>query len=210
MDESFWHARWRNGQIGFHQSEVNQHLCKYWPELAVNPGGRVLVPLCGKSMDMLWLYRQGCSVAGIELNASACEAFFAEHGLQPEKKSCERYLRFVIPSLEVWCGDFFRLQAEDLSAVSVVYDRAALVAMPEAMRLRYAETLVALLPPGVKMLLVTLQRATAEGPPFTVNDDEVIKLFQGRFKLQRLDQRQAEDRPEWQETVWYLEDASSA
>ena len=67
MEEAFWQARWAQGQIGFHLQEVNPYLQQHWPSLSIAPGSQVLVPLCGKSLDMAWLAGQGLRVLGVEL-----------------------------------------------------------------------------------------------------------------------------------------------
>jgi thiopurine S-methyltransferase len=77
MKPQFWIEKWQAGQIGFHQSEVHSFLVEFFPKMAL--GGKVLVPLCGKSLDMVWLAQQGCQVVGVELSSLACEAFFAEN-----------------------------------------------------------------------------------------------------------------------------------
>lgn len=84
MEPAFWQQRWADNQIGFHQAQVNPYLQKYWPTLGLVPGSRVLVPLCGKSLDLAWLAGQGHRVLGVELSRRAVEAFFREHGLQAE------------------------------------------------------------------------------------------------------------------------------
>ena len=83
MQADFWLQRWSAGQIGFHQSEVNQDLQQYWSSLRVAPGARVLVPLCGKSQDMSWLRGQGYHVVGAELSEAAVGSYFTERGEQP-------------------------------------------------------------------------------------------------------------------------------
>ena len=76
MEEGFWQARWQRNQIGFHRQEVNPGLKKYWPTLQVAPGRCVFVPLCGKSLDLLWLAEQGYCVLGVELIEKAVVDFF--------------------------------------------------------------------------------------------------------------------------------------
>ena len=83
MDADFWHARWQENRIGFHLPETHHLLVRYWPVLQTVPGERILVPLCGKSLDMLWLLEQGCRVTGIEISRIAVEAFFAENRIEP-------------------------------------------------------------------------------------------------------------------------------
>lgn len=73
-----WLARWREGRIGFHRHEAHPALVRYWPTLGAAPGTKVLVPLCGKSLDMRWLAGEGYPVLGIELADEAIEQFLAE------------------------------------------------------------------------------------------------------------------------------------
>jgi thiopurine S-methyltransferase len=84
MDPDFWHQRWRDNEIGFHQGEPAPLLQKHWPAVAAPAGSRVFVPLAGKSVDMVWLASQGHRVLGVELSPLAVEQFFAEHALEPE------------------------------------------------------------------------------------------------------------------------------
>ena len=83
MQPDFWHQRWADNQIGFHQSAPTPLLLKHWPALGITPGAQVFVPLAGKSLDMAWLASQGHRVLGVELSQLAVEQFFAEHDLQP-------------------------------------------------------------------------------------------------------------------------------
>ena len=83
MDAEFWLERWREGRTHFHQTRITPLLQKYWPTLAVPKGGRVLVPLAGKSLDMVWLAAQGHAVLGVELSQLAVDQFFEENELRP-------------------------------------------------------------------------------------------------------------------------------
>lgn len=67
MQADFWQARWQRNEIGFHLSEVNPYLLRHWPTLGLSADSRVLVPLCGKSLDLSWLAGQGHAVLGVEL-----------------------------------------------------------------------------------------------------------------------------------------------
>ena len=112
MHEDFWQARWARNEIGFHLREVNPYLQRHWPELGLVPGAQVLVPLCGKSLDMAWLAEQGYRVLGVELAESAVIAFFAEQELTPQRSiSYGAFRRYRAGAVELLCGDFFALQA---------------------------------------------------------------------------------------------------
>ena len=189
MEHAFWHARWAEGRIGFHQDEFNSQLQTYWSDLGVSSEGQVLVPLCGKSGDMLWLRERGYSVMGVELNQSACEAFFAERDAEPVVRQYESYLYYGCDGVELLCGDVFSLSVAQLKDVSAVYDRAALVALPPEMRKQYAQMLIERLPVGVSVLLITMEFEGEQGPPFSVLEPEVEALFSSRFKIERLSER---------------------
>ncbi|MDN7141143.1 thiopurine S-methyltransferase [Pseudomonas sp. JQ170] len=179
MQAEFWHKRWADNQIGFHQGQVNSYLQKHWAALNLEEGSKVLVPLCGKSLDLAWLAGQGHRVLGIELSQRAIEDFFAEQQLQPEVSQRGAFKVYRHGELELWCGDFFALRKEDLSDCAGLYDRAAVIALPPAMRERYAALLNDCMPQGCKGLMITLDydQQRLDGPPFSVPDQEVLQLF---------------------------------
>lgn len=179
MDANFWLERWREGHIGFHQDAVTPLLPKYWPGRSVAPDSLVLVPLCGKSKDMLWLAEQGYRVLGIELSSLAVEQFFLENHLQPKMHASDMGKHYVADNIEIICGDIFALDKATLAQCVGVYDRAALIALPPAMRPNYVQHVYANLPPHYRGLLITLDYAQEkmEGPPFSVSADEVQSLF---------------------------------
>lgn len=201
MQAEFWHSRWNSNQIGFHQSRVNDYLQQHWPVLGVPAGARVLVPLCGKSLDMLWLAGQGLQVLGVELSERAVKDFFAEHQLQPEVTQSGAHKVYRCEDIEIRCGDFFALTAEDVSGCCALYDRAAVIALPEEMRKRYVAHLQAILPATAKGLLITLDydQSQIDGPPFAVTDEEVQVLFAAWHPLELAAHDVLDDSPKFQQ-----------
>lgn len=191
MQPEFWYKKWNSNQIGFNQSEANPYLQRYWPDLAIAPMARVLVPLCGKSLDLLWLAGQGHRVLGVELSGKAIEDFFNEHKIDPQISEQGAFKVYRSDAIELWCGDFFALTAQDAAGCTALYDRAALIALPAPMRERYAEHLQQILAPGVQGLLITLDYSQAQmpGPPFAVDDEEVQRLFREGWQVQRLEEQ---------------------
>ena len=185
MNHDFWHQRWLKGETGWHQNDINPHLQAYWPPAGVEAGARVLVPLCGKTRDMLWLAGEGYRVLGVEISPLGVEAFFTENGLTPTISEEPPFRRYRVDELEILCGDFFDLGPEEVANVSALFDRASLIALPPAMRTRYARHLQTLLPPGVSGLLISLDYEQTEraGPPFAVSEPEVRALFANCFHL---------------------------
>jgi thiopurine S-methyltransferase len=188
MQHDFWHERWRNNQIGFHQGEANVWLRQFWPVLGLPPGSRVFVPLCGKSIDMLWLRTQGYKVIGVEISRLAVEAFFVENGLSVSVTNQGAFTVYETEGIRLYCGDYFALAAQHLDRACAVFDRASLIALPPEMRVDYARQMRRLLPPGSQALLVAFDYPQAEmqGPPFSVPEEEVRALYSAYCDIERL------------------------
>ena len=177
MDPTFWRDRWRSQQIGFHQPHPNPHLVRHHGVLGAP--GRVLVPLAGKSLDLPYLASLGHEVVGIELVPEAVEAFFREQDLTPARRTEGAVERFEAGALTFLCADIFAVTPAHVGAVSAVYDRAALVALPPPSRKAYAAQIQTLAGPHAPVLLVTLEGTPDDGagPPFVVGEAEVHALF---------------------------------
>lgn len=186
MEHKFWHGRWAEGRIGFHQDEINPYLLEFFSQLSADSGEPVFVPLCGKSKDMWWLAEQGLRVLGVELSQAACEQFFSEAEVDPEVSVQGVFTSFVGNSVELLAGDFFRLGDERLVNTRLVYDRASLIALPPEMRIQYADKMKSLMPIGTRMLLVTLEFESKMGPPFSVSQPEIEALYSDRFNVFKL------------------------
>ena len=173
MEKSFWQERWQRNEIGFHRDSVHPALDKHWSEVCHGKTNPVLVPLCGKSIDMIWLARQGHPVVGVELDRGAVEAFFEEAGMTPVIDERGRLPSFSAGGVTILVGDFFEFDCP--GQFGLVYDRAALIALPPEMRPRYLAHLASLLTPGARGLLVTLeyQQSSMQGPPFSVMPTEL-------------------------------------
>ncbi|WP_136252974.1 thiopurine S-methyltransferase [Onishia niordana] len=199
-----WISRWREGRIGFHREAEHPALVRHWPDLGVEAETTVLVPLCGKSLDMRWLAARSHPVLGIELASQAIEQFVAEGG----ESSRYRQGDFEVwrqGNIELWCGDFFHFHTQQAADLGAFYDRAALIALPQATRQRYAFHLAQLLPPGARGILISLTRAPGDnaGPPYSVPADEVHQLFGANFEVSHLEDGEPEANG-WQESVWAL------
>ncbi|WP_417791114.1 thiopurine S-methyltransferase [Stutzerimonas xanthomarina] len=199
MDEAFWQRRWARNEIGFHLNEVNPYLRRHWPGLKLGPGARVLVPLCGKSLDMAWLAEQGFDVLGVELSERAAEDFFAEHGLVPDVSVHGEFKIYRTGNVEIRCGDFFAMTSDDVTDCQALYDRAALIALPADMRQRYVKHLVSILAPGCQGLLITLdyEQEQMPGPPFAVADAEVREFLSARWKIELLEHADVLNESNW-------------
>lgn len=191
MNFEFWHQRWADNQIGFHQSAPTPLLLKHWPTLGVDAGATVFVPLCGKSLDMVWLASRGYRVLGVELSRVAVEQFFAEHGLTPDTHESRYGTHYRAGGIEIILGDAFGLDTEVLANCTAIFDRAAMIALPPPMRLRYAGEVYARMPAGCRGLLVTLEYPQAErdGPPFAIAEAEICERYAPAWDIDLLERR---------------------
>lgn len=189
MRARFWHERWQQNQIGFHQGETNPYLQTYWPKLNLAPDSTVFVPLCGKSIDMLWLRTQEYRVLGIELSPIAVKDFFTENGLEPQITQRGSFELWEVDGLKILLGDFFQLTAADLADCHSIYDRASLIALPPDMREHYV-THLQQIAAGKPSLLITLEydQTITGGPPFSVSSAEVASYYADQYQIERLAQ----------------------
>ena len=190
--QSFWQELWlRESAPPFHLPQVNPHLIRHFPQLRLAPGARVLVPLCGKSVDLGWLAAQGVEPVGVELSPQAAAAYFAEQDLTPQITRLGPFERYEAGGVVILCGDFFELQPTVAGPFDAIYDRAALIALPVGLRRAYAATLARLLRPGGVLLLVALDYPQAQmpGPPFALTPAQVAALY-----------------PDWPAHEWHRQD----
>lgn len=207
----FWLDKWEKNEIRFHQSSIHPALQKYGKKFQP---GTILVPLCGKSLDMSYLTTIGHKVIGVELSEIACRDFFKENKLTFQEEKTEDFIVFKSHHITLWCGDYFKLPDSEWKKVTGVYDRAALIALPPDVRKQYTKEMVERLPPGTDILLLTFEypQEFMQGPPFSVLESEVRELFSS-FSIDKLqsekEQRQTKDHPtlknfETTESVYWI------
>lgn len=189
MDTEFWLQKWEHSEIGFHQAEYNSKLLEHFSKLNLDRGAHVLVPLCGKSRDMLWLLGQGYKVTGIELSEKAILDFFRENNIHYQRDG----KIFKANELTLICDDIFNVKLFD--NVDAIYDRAATIALPENIRVRYLEKLKTYMPrPLILMILLNYDQAKVDGPPFSVSKDFIVKYW-GDYQVELIEEEELIDRP---------------
>jgi thiopurine S-methyltransferase len=194
MERDFWIGRWQRGETGWHQTEVEPALIQFLSD-GLKPT-QVLVPLCGKSLDLKWLLDRGHTVIGVELSELAITEFFREHALSIDEKRAEGPLvLYRSGRLTLVQGDFFSLTPSLLRSIlggrslGAIYDRAALIALPPEMRERYSRALVTLVEAcagsGFMQLQIVLERTPhdTKGPPFSVRESEIMKLYSKTYQV---------------------------
>ena len=184
MTTDFWLQRWKNNDIGFHNSEAHPLLVRYFFALSLAAGSRVFLPLCGKTRDIGWLLANGYRVAGAELSEMAVEQLFADLGVTPEVSKTGKLLLFQAPNIDIFVGDLFQLSDEMLGPVDAIYDRAALVALPEEMRQRYTAHLMEITDSAPQLLIAyEYDQHLMSGPPFSISSGEVGRHYGNSYDV---------------------------
>ncbi|SNY52201.1 thiopurine S-methyltransferase [Arsukibacterium tuosuense] len=209
MDPDFWQEKWQKREIAFHQAAANPLLVNHFSQLSIAPGARVFLPLCGKSLDSHWLLACGYRVVGAELSEVAVKELFAELGLTPSVSTVGKLQHYSADKLEVFVGDIFELSEATLGPVAAIYDRAALVALPDTMRQRYAQHLITI-SQGAPQLVICFEydQAQLAGPPFSVDSAEMHNLYSNAYHLNCLEQREVpgglKKKCQATELAWFL------
>lgn len=185
MDPEFWLKRWQDAETGFHRDTPQTLLVSHWHRMQLPKNSRVFVPLCGRSADMVWLAGQGLTVVGSELSPIAVDQFFRENNQSPVSDAHGNLINKTAGPFEIWQGDLFDLDAQDIRPIDAIYDRAALVALPPNAQACYAEFLTCVTPTYGKIFLISLDYNSDEmkGPPFSTPPDRVSALFGAAFDI---------------------------
>ncbi|AHE66913.1 thiopurine S-methyltransferase [Legionella oakridgensis] len=188
MKAEYWQQKWQSNEIGFNQAEPNQLMQRYFSCLNLESHARIFVPLCGKSIDMLWLSAQGYEVIGVELSQLACDAFFKENNKVASVFELSAFTVFQKEPITLFAGDFFQLSKKQIGQLDAVYDRAALIALPTELRKRYVAYLLTLLDKNTQVFLIvtSYDQRDMEGPPFSVDEQEVKALYGEHFNIKQL------------------------
>lgn len=184
-----WIQRWKEGKIGWHSESVNESLTKFIGCLDLFHGDSVFVPLCGKSIDMIYLISNGYKVVGVELSELGVKHFFNENDIEYSVKELNEFVVYYNSDITIYCGDFFNLSSDMLNTITGIYDRASLIALPEKLRQKYVSHLYSIIPYDSNMLLLTINYPQSElsGPPFAVSDKEVNLLYSKNFDYKVLE-----------------------
>ncbi len=178
MEAEFWNQRWALNKIGFHEGETNALLAKYFGQLQLKKNSRIFLPLCGKTRDIAWLLSQDVRIVGIELNQQAVEQLFNELNIKPNITQVGNLQHFSHHNIDIFVGDIFDLSPHTLGSVDAIYDRAALVALPQEMRSQYSTHLIGITNNAPQLLICfEYDQTLMNGPPFSINAIEVERQY---------------------------------
>jgi thiopurine S-methyltransferase len=210
MDASFWHNKWKNNEIAFHRNNPNPLLVAHIKTLSLKEGDVIFIPLCGKTLDIAWLLYNGYRVAGVELVESAIEQLFADLQIAPKISIVGEIKHYSAKNIDIYGGDIFAVSHELLGPVDAIYDRAALVALPEELRRRYTAHLIEITNKSPQLLIAYhYDQNIVQGPPFSISNEEVSQHYKECYNLTLIVSTDVEGgmkgKCEAKENVWLLQ-----
>ena len=125
--------------------------------------------------------------------------FFAENGLKPKRENRDGFEISSAGGIEIWRGDFFKIESRHLAGIAGVYDRASLIALPTHDAAGLCRQMAELVPRGVPTLLVAFNydQSQAPGPPFATPPEHVRRLFGDGFEIGEIESKDVlSDQPE--------------
>ena len=188
MKKSFWEERWQAGRTNFHRSQVSPSLLDHHERFLTAKSHRVLLPLCGKSLDIRWLADRGHEVVGVEFIEKAVQELGVESGFDFDVQDDGPFRIYRAGAVSIYQGDFFQLEAAGAGRFQRVYDRAALIALPQERRADYVRRIHEHLAEDGEILIETIyyDPVEMEGPPFAVPPQELESLFAWGFHMETL------------------------
>ena len=211
MDADYWHEVWKKNEIFFHMEKMNPILLKFAPTL-VDKNTQVFVPLCGKSLDLVWLMKHTKHVYAIELSETAIKQFFLEQKIDYKVRDVHDFQIFESQNLSIYCGDLFKLNLKDIE-IHFIYYRAALVALPYHMRMDYYNKIKNEIKNSFSWLLSVFDypENIMQGPPFSVTYDEIHANLNNHYHIKLLSDKLIPtfELPNIKEKVYHLQSLTS-
>ncbi|MEN8320473.1 thiopurine S-methyltransferase [Acinetobacter junii] len=207
MKHEFWHDKWKKNEIGFHLNQPHSLLVKYIDSLNLEKSNRIFLPLCGKSLDIHWLLAQGYHLIGIDLSPIAIEELISELAIPFTERKLEKLTHYHHPQIDLFVGDFFELTSSNIGKIDAIYDRAALVALPEEVRTDYAQHLMQISNQATQLLIsFEYDQSVMAGPPFSISPQQLKDYYSKQYQLKLLESQTEllKGKVDAEEKIWLL------
>jgi len=170
---SFWEERYQAGQFGW---DLGRPAPPFEDLLASSerpPAGRLAIVGCGRGHEALLFARHGYHVTGFD---------FAPSAIDTARSAAERE---GLPATFV-CSDIFALPDQFRSTFDCVVEHTCFCAIDPSRRVEYVDVVRSLLRPAGELIGLFFAHGQPGGPPFTTTADEVRRLFEPHFTIERL------------------------
>ncbi len=210
VDTAQWKDAWAKGRTSFHEGKPNEFLSKHVDALTGGkPAITIFVPLCGKAVDLKWLYDRGHSVVGVEVANQAIEEFFTENNLEFSKEDVDKVHGTLYKSsdgrIRLYACDLYDFSNEVESGMQAVWDRGSLVAINKEDREKYIKILRSVTSDDCRYLaeVFNYDPTKLNGPPHTILETELARILGDAWSFKFLDERKLNENdaipPHWRE-----------
>jgi thiopurine S-methyltransferase len=209
IEEVFWNKKWESNQLGFNEEKINPLLSENFDKLQIPQGKTVFIPLCGKTIDITWFLQKGYHVIGSELSTIAIDDLFKSLGIVPQIEDRIELKVYTGPNIKIFVGNIFSIKKEDLGEVDAVYDRAAIVALPNELRKSYATHLIKLTQSAPQLVITIDHNDGYQGPPYAVPQSLLENYYGSYYKIEIIGYENFEPRmlkkmPSGKQIIWHL------
>ncbi|XP_068228285.1 thiopurine S-methyltransferase-like isoform X3 [Palaemon carinicauda] len=128
-------------------------LVQYVGEILPSEPAKILLPLCGKTPDLRWLYERGNEVVGIEGVEKLVSEFFEAHDdLTHTVEDCSfgKLYKTSDNRLKVYVCDVTKVPSDTLGPFDAVFDWGAFTAIHEDNRQKYVDIITGMLKPDYR------------------------------------------------------------
>lgn len=209
MNNEHWIERWKEKNIGFHEESINSLLIKHFKTLNLSTNSRIFVPLCGKTVDISWLLMLGHDIVGAELSEIAVKELFEELHILPKVSKVNGVIHYHNTGIDIFVGDIFQIDSSIVGDIDAIYDRAALVALPKEVRVKYTQHLRVLSHNAPQILFCCeYDQSIMKPTPFSIEQNEIEEHYQEHYKIELLERKEIEGglkgKYPAKDTVWHL------
>lgn len=171
--KEFWTSVWEEGAIRFHQQNYNAQMMHFFDSIDLKDKS-VLIPLAGKTKDILYFLEKGAHVTAVEFYEGAVIDFFKENHLSYTREGNI----FKGQHIHFHACDFFELKTS--RPFDVMYDRASQVVFSKETRDRYYSHVATLIDKKTLLYLGAINHKGPDdyGPPYKISVDEVKKYYE--------------------------------
>jgi methyl halide transferase len=168
----FWTDLYARGGDGWDLRQPSPPLVEFMDRTPLAPG-RVAVPGCGRGHDVRFLVRRGFAAIGFDFSSAAIA----------EARALAKTDNVAAEFVE---RDLFTLGGDYGHAFDGVWEYTCFCAIDPRRRAEYVRAMRAIVKPGGWLLACFFPlRRRAAGPPFTVSEREVRRLFAPAFRIER-------------------------
>ncbi|XP_041359876.1 probable thiopurine S-methyltransferase [Gigantopelta aegis] len=193
LNVDYWKLRWAQRKVAFHSANVHKLLAVYNDRLlAGREHIKIFFPMCGKAVDMKWVYDLGHDVVGVDGSEIPIKEFFEESGLEytvePLTTITGNRYKTTDGRIQIFECDLFDFNKDLAGQFDAIWDRGALVSVNKDQQKRFASLLETLMAPGCRQLLCikSFDDSNWPGPPHVVRENQVCDLYGDKCTVEKV------------------------